>query len=599
MRNFIILLLGVFALSGSIVGTLGTIQLRDFELRGYTDATQTTELPFAVPRLGVNVQLEQYDQEELQANLELMRDSNVVWVRQFAYWDEIEPIQDQYNWSTWDTIIQSVADFPELEIVVVLMHTPEWARTQPPNMEVTKTAPPLAPQKFAYFAFMFAQRYGDIVDYYQIWDEPNLDDAWGLLDPRPADYVALLTESYHAIHDADPTATVIAAALAPTIEQSGQNISEFNFLEAMYQLGAQDVMDVVSGKPYGFSYSPLNRKVDNTTLNFSRIVALREIMIKYGDSRKSLWAGNWGWNALPDDWQGDPSIWGSISQDQQIQYTLQALDRTHRELPWLGAMILHQWQPNVNESDPQWGFALLDQQDQPTPLLTAIQSYQLPDLPQNGLFHPRTPHARFSGVWEFSELGADVGWLETTDSQFEFDFVGSDSALLLNEGDYVAFLYPSIDNKPANATPMDNQGNAYIFLRSDSPEERETNIVPVSRNLDNQSHTLSVIADKGWDQWAIGGFAVSSGNLADPYNNQVAVGAFAIFVSTLVVIFGFITTPWLLLLPASRSIDRIYIQDRQPNFIDYYVNCAYVFDASNMVNITVQQSSHVMKSTSD
>jgi len=555
MRQLFILLLGLFTLSGSLVGTLGTVQIRDFELRGYVDPTNDANLPYAVPRLGVNVALDQYSEDELHENLQLMQSSNIVWARQFVFWDEVEPEENNFIWDKWDTIIATVAKYPELELVVVLMNSPEWARINPPNLDVTKTAPPQTPITFARFASSFAQRYGDVIDYYQIWDEPNLDDAWGLLDPQPTDYVALLTEAYHAIHQVDPSATIISAALAPTTETSGQNISDIRFLDMMYRRGAKDVMDVIASKPYGFSSSPLERTVDEAVLNFSRIIALREIMLSYDDGKTSLWASNWGWNSLPDNWQGQPSIWGSVSADQQIQYTLQALDRTHRELPWLGAMMLQHWQPKAEESNPQWGFALLNQQNQPTPLLESIQSYNIPELPQNGLYHPRTPDAKFSGVWEFSELGADIGWLETTDSQFEFDFFGRDISLLLREGDYVAFLYPSIDDEPANATPIDNLGNPYIFLRSDSLNA-ETNIVPVSQNLENTEHTLKVVADKGWDQWSIAGFAVSSGDLSQLYDNQIAVGILATFISSIVVLIGIFNTPWTALIPQLLNIEQ-------------------------------------------
>ncbi|PJF20669.1 MAG: hypothetical protein CUN56_15000, partial [Phototrophicales bacterium] len=263
----------------------------------------------------------------------------------------------------------------------------------------------------------------------------------------------------------------------------------------------------------------------------------------------------------PADWQGEPSIWGKVTQDEQIQYTTQALDRTHRELPWLGAMILHHWQPATTDDDPQWGFALIDQQNQPTPLLQAIQSYDMPDLPQNGLFHPRTPTARYSGVWTFSELGADIGWLETTDSQLEFEFEGTDVAMLLREGDYVAFLYPTIDDRQANATPQDSNGNAYVFLRSDSavdPESpaEEINLIPISRQLSQGKHTLKIVADKGWDQWAIAGFAVSSGNLTQYYDNQIAIGLLALIVSCTVLIMSAIQTPWQDIVPPSTIVFR-------------------------------------------
>ena len=353
------------------------------------------------------------------------------------------------------------------------------------------------------------------MDYYQIWDEPNLADAWGGLEPRPAEYVALLETARQAILQTDSSATIVAAGLAPTTETAGRNISDIRYLEALYAQGARELMDVVVGKPYGFSTSPLDRRVDESILNFSRVVALREVMLRHGDARKPLWASNFGWNSLPPDWPGAPSIWGDVNEAQQVEYSLQALDRAHREWPWMGAMFLHHWQPAADANDPQWGFSLMQIDGSPSPLLLALEAYSYPEAAQNGLFHALNPYARYSGVWQFSELGADIGWLTPTDSRLELDFYGSDVAMLLREDDYVAFLYPTVDDAPANATQKDSSGNAYIFLRSNS-RGPELNLVPVSTDLSLERHTLRAVADKGWDRWAIAGYAVSSGDLAAP-----------------------------------------------------------------------------------
>ncbi len=541
MRQLVIFLISLFLLAGSLAATLGTASIRDFELRGYVNPTKDSDIPFAVPRPGVNVELRQYSQKELDSNLELIQASHFVWLRQFAYWDEIEPQPGRYDWSGWDAIARAMRQYPQLELVAVLMNTPEWARAS--SAVLTSTAPPQSLADFAIFVRAFAARYGDVIDYYQIWDEPNLGDAWGSLPPRPAEYVALLATAYQAIQAADPGAAVIAAALAPTAEVGGQNISDIRFLNAMYQHGAREYMDAAAAKPYGFSSSPLDRTVDEAVLNFSRMIALREVMTANDDARTALWASNWGWNALPADWSGDASIWGAVTADEQIEYTLRAFDRVHRELPWLGAMILHHWQPDAGASSAQWGFALVQPDSQPSRLLQAIQNYNFPRQAQNGLYHPRTAFARYSGVWEFSELGADIGWLETSDSQLEFDFFGTELAMLLREDDYVAFLYPSIDGQPANATPQDASGNAYIFLRSHS-RQPETNLVKISARLTLSPHTLRVVADKGWDRWAVAGFAVSSGDLLAYYNQQIAIGAIATCLSFVVFMLSLVTMPW-------------------------------------------------------
>ncbi len=529
MRKQLLFVISMIAF-GLSIGLLAVIKMeQDYQLRGYTNPAEDQNLPFRIPRLGVNTELIQYSPNELQQHLSWMEEANITWVRQFIRWDEVEPEQGNYQWEQWDAIVAAVGEFPNLQLVAVLVNSPEWARLQSPNQSLTVTAPPAHVSDFANFARQFAERYADSIDVYQVWDEPNLDDAWGGLNPNPSEYVALLQSVYQAIHSHDETSIVISAALAPTIETSGQNISDIRYLQELYRLGAQPYMDAVAGKPYGFNTSSQHRTVDETVLNFSRLIALREVMVANGDGKKPLWASHWGWNALPDDWQGDASIWGQVTAEEQHQYTLEALTRAEHEWPWLGGMILHHWQPDVELDNPQWGFALINSDNQPTPLYNAITNRHQLNSAQDGLYHPLTTYAQYSGVWEFSPRGADIGWLDPSDSQLEFDFYGTDVALLLREGDYVAFLYPQIDGQPANATPHDTDGNAYIFLRSavSSEDEKlvqpEIILEPVGQNLSLDNHTLQITADRGWNQWALAGFAISSGDLARPFQQRIVL----------------------------------------------------------------------------
>lgn len=536
-RSLTIFLAALIALAGGVLGALATQQQRDYALRGYVDAAQSAELPYRIPRRGVNADLRQYGPAELRQHLAWMEAAHITWVRQFMRMPE----DGALDLVTWDDIFNALIDYPKLRPVIVL----------------TADAPPDDPATFAAFARDVAERYGDQIDAYQIWDEPNLDDAWGGRDPRPAEYAALLSASYEAIHAVDASATVIAAALAPTTEDGPENLNEMAYLRALYALGAGDFMDAIAAKPYGFDASPNDRRVDANALNFSRIIALREIMRAHGDAAKHLWASHYGWNHLPESWTGAPSIWGQVSAPEQISYTLNAQRRARLEWPWLGGLILHHWQPNAPPDDPQWGFAVIQQNGQPGPLWDALVAEAPPPHASNGLYHPITGHASYSGVWTFGPLGADIGWLETTDSQLSFTFTGRDLSLLLREGDYVAFLYPTIDGQPANATPHDNQGNAYIFLRSDSAEP-ETHLVPVARDLDNETHTLRVIADRGWDQWALAGYAVGSGDLTQAYDDQIALAWLTAVLALMAVVLSGRSVPWRRVLrPVNGALSRL------------------------------------------
>ena len=543
MRRLLLLIVGVLLVCGSLAATFGTLRLRDFELRGYVDPTKDKNLPFAVERPGVNVELMQYGETDLINTLERIRSANFRWIRQFAYWDEMEAQQGEYDWSSWDQVAGALREIDELEPVVVIMNSPQWAQGEGGDTGSSRTAPPRSLADFAAFCREFAARYGDVIDYYQIWDEPNLGDAWGGRDPRPAEYVALLASAWEAILGADPSAVIIAAGLAPTVETAGRNISDIRYLDAMYAQGARELMDVVAGKPYGQFSSPLDRTTDESVLNFSRIVALREVMLANEDGGKPLWVSNYGWNALPLDWPGDASIWGEVTVEEQTQYTLQTLDRVYREMPWLGPLFLQHWQPEAAPDSAQWGFALVKQDGKESALLQALQAYQYPSLAQNGLYHARNTHATYSGLWQFSESGADIGKQPITDSQLSFEFFGSDVAMLLREDDYFAFLYPTVDGLTPKAVQKDASGKAYIFLRSNS-RAPELNLVSVATNLELGSHKLHASADQGWDRWAIAGYAVSSGDLSAPYDRQIRLGLLAIALSLSILAMTIATSPW-------------------------------------------------------
>lgn len=518
-RDWLIFVAAILCLLGGIVTALATEAERNYQLRGYSNPISDSSLPYRLPLLGVNAELTQYNTaEQLNHQLQLMQQAHVTWIRQFFPWDRIEPQPNAYEWEPWDTIVTTINDNPRLQLVAVLVNSPPWSR--PSTSAASLTSPPDDPSDFARFARAFAARYSQKVDFYQIWDEPNLTTGWGGQEPRVADYAALLSASYRAIHSADANATVIAAALAPTIETGPLNLSDIQYLRDLYLHRASEFFDAAASKPYGFNDSPLDRTVRADHLNFSRVIALREEMVRAGDGTKPLWASNWGWNSLPANWSGKPSIWGNVGAETRIAYTHQALDRAEREWPWMGGMILQHWQPVAAPDDPSWGFALVDAQGQPSQLWQSLVERPVHTEAVNGVYPAANPYARYSGVWTFGPLGADIGWLQ--DSRLEFRFAGRDIALLLRQDNFVGYLYPTIDDQPANALPTDAAGNAYIVLTSGSlmPEKQR---VIIGQGLSDQPHVLRATADRGWDRWALAGYAVSSGDLSAPYQSQITI----------------------------------------------------------------------------
>ncbi len=471
------------------------------------DIPQATVNPF-----GVNVALEQYDEAELEQALALIEAGGFQWLRQTFPWADIEAQAGQYDWADWDRIVAAVQEH-DLNLIAVLDTSPEWAQRA-----ADRYSPPQEVADFGRFAQAFAERYQEEIDHYQIWDEPNLSSHWGNAYVDPAGYARLLREGYIQIKTADPTSCILTAGLAPNSESGPLNLNEVAFLRGLYAAGADDYFDIVAVKPYGFDTGADDRQTGLGILNFSRIQLVREVMVASGDESKAVWAVEFGWNALPPDWQGQPSIWGQVSEEEQAQYTVAAIKRACDEWPWLGVLAAAHFQPDASPDDPHWGFALVDEQGQPRPVYQRLRELATAaPVAYPGRYPADHYTARYLGVWRLSPRGADIG--QTGDS-LVIPFKGTRLDLTVRRGDFWGILYVTVDGKPANHLPQDSQGRSYLVLHD--PLYR-TETVTLASGLTDEVHEAELVAEGGWGQWAIVSWTVARETNPLPYRLACAL----------------------------------------------------------------------------
>lgn len=464
-RHRILFLTCVFTLLASALGLAAVLNQRSVQTFGAQQGLPPAELDARPANLhGINIDLADVNETKLAK------------LRGFG-WLRIAFDLSQTDENSWANAI-STATAQDFQIIAVLYQShPNSPAPQPPN-----------PQEFAKLTSQFAKTYSAQIDVYQVWDEPNLYTGWWGRSPSAAEYAAVLQAAYTALKAADPTATVLAAALAPTAEAGPDNLSELIYLQQLYDLGASEFFDAVSGKPYGYATSPEDRQADPQLFNFSRLVLLRQVMEQNGDGHKLLWAGGFGWNTHED------SIWGRVTPEQQTTYTQQAYARAAQEWPWAGPLALNGGSADL--SNPLSGFNL-----------NSPITHSLITAP-SGNYPAQNPFATYSGAWEFSELGADIPE-QYSNAQITFTFQGSDFGLRLRRGDYRAYLYITVDGQPANRLPRDERG-AYLVLTSPTLKP-ELETILVADGLDpHQTHTVVLQPERGWDQWAVAGFAVGS-----------------------------------------------------------------------------------------
>ena len=328
---------------------------------------------------GMNVALDQYSDADLTRALTLIHGDGFSYIRQHFYWNEIEPRQNEFAWDKSDRIVARADEFG-LQVIAVIDTTPVWARD--PGEADLVNVPPANPDDYGRFVAAFVKRYGERVGrddspsrlYVQVWDNPNVHPFWGRRNADPIEYAALLRAGATAARSINPQVKILSAGLASSGEliRGHPDYSDILFLRGLYQVGAQNYFDIVGTKPYGMWSGPDDRRADKEVFNFSRAILLHDEMLAYGDANKPIWAVEFGWNALPSNWRGMPSPWGSDTEETQSARLAGAVQRARGEWAWMPVLLAQTFQPNAPSDDPVWGFSLVDDTLQPRASYTAL-----------------------------------------------------------------------------------------------------------------------------------------------------------------------------------------------------------------------------------
>lgn len=422
--------------------------------------------------LGINTDLSRLGIAEREDVLAAMEAAGARWLRQRFPWDAIESEQGVYDWTIWDPIIEDI-DRHNLKIIAVLDGSPVWART---GQDVDNPlAPPVETRDFGDFVSAFAARYGGLIDHYQVWNEPNIAPHWGAREIDPAAYGYLLREGAIRIRAADSGSTILLAALAPNVEAGGANMSELMFLDALYQEGAEEWFDVVAAQPYNLE-DPVEASSDPERLNWRRVALVRDVMEAHGDMEAAIWAVSFG------------------LRDVAPEKIADALEQSRQDWPWLGPMLWAAWSPN----DINGEYAMSDG------VYTALTDLATaPSVAWPGVYPADNSSGRYEGDWRVTPSGSDIGG---SGDRLTIPFWGTRLDLTLRRGDYRAFLYVTVDGRPANALPRDGDDRAYIVLYD--PLQGVDTVI-AARNLPAANHTAEIVADRGWGQWAIVDWRVS------------------------------------------------------------------------------------------
>ncbi|HEX6510344.1 MAG TPA: glycosyl hydrolase [Chloroflexota bacterium] len=282
---------------------------------------------------------------------------------------------DQSQLRRLDTFLAE-ASRRHIQLLATVLDTPCWASTEPDKRcppgppRYYENYPPANPRDFANFLTTLIRHVGQKIQYYEIWNEPNLTKTW--VQPDPVAYTQLLKAAYRAIKAQDPGAQVLAGAT------SG---ADTNFVNRMYEAGAKGYFDALSIHPYSGNRSPGTCSTPGASFRCG-VERVRQIMLRHGDTRP-LWLTELG-----------ESVSAGAGPSAQARYVAQAFSLTRRWSYVRGAVWYELYDDPTGHDGEHFG--LFQRTLCPRPAARSFRSSVLPTIAASALKCPRSDSAMLS-----------------------------------------------------------------------------------------------------------------------------------------------------------------------------------------------------------
>jgi hypothetical protein len=444
---------------------------------------------------------------KLRKTLEMAQQAGLGWVKQQFSWEEIEPIHKgeffdermrRNSWEKYDRIVGLCEEYG-LQIIARLDRPPDWTRED----NTYKERPPDNFEDYGDFVYTFVDRYRGRIRYVQIWNEPNIFPEWGNRPVDPGGYVDLLRVAYQRAKEADPNVYLLSAPLAITLGQGhpepGKWISmnEIQFLEEMYQAGAKEYFDILSANAFGMD-APPEQPAQEKVLNFQRVLFLRQLMERYGDSQKPIWFNEYAWNASPEDFSEGQLIWKRVSEEDQAEFTVQGIEHALANWPWAGVFNIWYFRQvgNISSDRSDYYFRMVDVDFTPRLVYYSVKeaAQELLGPVGPGYYQETNPAVILNGDWQAviepqasgqAHVISNVGGASLT-----FTFIGENMDLIARRGADGGRLAVTLDGHPVNALTRNGDGQSYVDLFG--PVTRWQQRVPLVYQADQGEHTLQL-----------------------------------------------------------------------------------------------------------
>ncbi len=201
-----------------------------------------------------------------------LADLGIKWARLQTGWARCEQEKGNYTWGWLDEAVDGLLDIgiePWLNVGYGNpLYTEGAARYHPMSNEEAYSA-------WKKFVVAMTKHYKDRIQYYEIWNEPNLGSFWKPDTPDAEKYAQLVAETAPLIRQNDPDAVIVGGVVSRI---------PYNYIKAALDAGLANDIDVFSFHPYTTYPETYNEQ----------ILALQRLLDSYKPGIK-LWQGENGY----------------------------------------------------------------------------------------------------------------------------------------------------------------------------------------------------------------------------------------------------------------------------------------------------------------
>ena len=188
-----------------------------------------------------------YQQSEMKQ--ELFDEMGIQWWRSDFSWRHLEPMEDHWSFQRFDWLVEAAVE-NNRKILALLVYDTPWLYEEE---GVSRNITDKELSHYLDYARTIAERYGDSIGGFEIWNEPNFGRFW---NGSEEDFFTLTRETIRVLKEAAPDVPVAVGALSYHPVTGGKS-----FLKKMIESGALEGADAVSLHPYGASVEDSAKRV--------------------------------------------------------------------------------------------------------------------------------------------------------------------------------------------------------------------------------------------------------------------------------------------------------------------------------------------------